>query len=99
MELKTILQEYIDFLDRHRSRAPAAAHWCKLLKRELGTANYSGLSAAKHIVDLYGGMGSINDIVFYSENMKAYDKEANSKYRDINEQLYTICIDLIRNAK
>lgn len=44
-------------------------------------------------------MGSINDIVFYSADMKAYDKEANAKYRDINEQLYTICIDVIKSEK
>lgn len=86
-KFNSVLKEYIDFLSA--SDAPGAPHWSKMLADAANGANV--VLVAKKVLSFYGGMGSINDIVF------RFGSDEAKRYERLNEKLYTLAKEIIRS--
>ncbi len=85
-EFLEVLKEYADFLGS--SKAPGAGHWFQML-REASVWSDSRTIANK-VLSFYGGMGSINDMVF------PFGSAERDRDETLRERLYVLAKSVSR---
>ena len=96
MKLKQILNKYIRFLYAHKEHSGGVSTFLQKLNEMKLLLNQSENITAKEILKLYGGMGSINDLVFHTKGKtKDYENKITEKYYELNEELYQKCKEII----
>ena len=87
-ELIETIAEYATFLAS--STAPGAQHWAAKLSQAIAQGGDDTAAVAKTVLSFYGGMGSINDIVF---DFQSADRE---RYHELNERVYLLAYAISR---
>lgn len=82
-EIAAILNEVINLL------APYDENWTNSLKRLKKEMDTSPEEAMRHLKNLYGGMGSFNDLVLQKNGQMP--KEENHKLFNLRSKLYELC--------
>ncbi|WNH48605.1 hypothetical protein PDM28_18410 [Stenotrophomonas aracearum] len=70
-------------------RASSLPDWALALERHQRDLKIDPISAEARILAMYGGMGSLSDIVLYLEGRPAVKE--NNEFDDLRERLYTLC--------
>jgi hypothetical protein len=84
--LRGVISEYSSFLDA--SKAPGAQHWVGMLRDAALEPDDTVL--ARKVLSFFGGMGSINDIVF------PFQSSDQLKDGELRERLYTVARAIVR---
>ena len=83
-DIKPTLKKMIFLL-----RAENFEDWVETLEAINLDSNQSLKSISKDILSIYGGAGSVNDIVFYKEGQSLTDK--NNEFDELRTHLYELC--------
>lgn len=70
-------------------RASQHSDWAAALERHRSNMKYAPAAAEARILAMYGGMGSLSDIILYM-NGKPAVKE-NNEFDGLRDRLYTLC--------
>jgi hypothetical protein len=81
----SIVSEMIELLETY-----GYFDWAKSLKVNLSYMHDSPTEAKSRIVSMYGGMGSLNDVVLHKNGVP--NLEDNLKFSELRSELYKMCI-------
>lgn len=84
--LRGVISEYSTFLAA--SQAPGAPHWAGMLRKAALEPDDALL--ARKILSFFGGMGSINDMVFGAEQQQ--------RDNGFRERLYAVAKAIVRES-
>jgi hypothetical protein len=83
--ISSIVSEMIELLETY-----GYFDWAKALKLNVSYMIDSPTEAKSRIISMYGGMGSLNDIVLHQNSVP--NLKDNLRFSELRSELYNICI-------
>lgn len=84
IKIKDTLYEMVSLL-----RLMGAEHWSAALQKAGQNIENDPLRTCAEIISMYGGMGSINDIILYRDGQPLF--EENNKFDALRSNLFKYC--------
>jgi hypothetical protein len=90
-KLILVLEETIDILKKH-----GESHWTSWLEKDKNRIVQADYSGVEHLLSLFGGIGSFNDLLICKENGHSIeDKQVSS----VNDRLKTLTNEIYELAE
>ena len=97
-KLHSVLEDAIQLLEKHNVR-----NWAEWLKKDIARIQRSDIYGVEHLLSLFGGMGSFNDVYICEENGYSINDDeiliVNERLSELRSEIYDLSSKICKKVR